>query len=83
MINVSCISKHGYAPQNAPFYDKYWKKYKILGYINRQSVAMTAMLNNENFLRWDFGGVFTRVLSGHPSNFPENFSFLHFFQVEP
>ena len=26
-------------------------------------------------------GLSIRVLSGHPNNFPENFSFLHFFQV--
>ena len=31
------------------------------------------------YLHWDFGEVGTRVFFGHPSNFPENFSFLHFF----
>ena len=40
---------------------------------------MAAILNKKNFLRWDFWELFTRVLSGHPSNFPESFSFLHFF----
>ena len=31
-----------------PFYDKYWKKkYMILGYKNRQSVAMAAILNKK------------------------------------
>ena len=37
----------------------------------------------KKILRWDFWGLCTRVLNGHPSNFPDNFSFLHFFQVEP
>ena len=30
-----------------PFYDKYGKKYMILGYNNRQSVAMAAILNKK------------------------------------
>ena len=30
-----------------PFYDKYWKKYMILGYKNRESVAMAAILNKK------------------------------------
>ena len=64
------------------FYDKY-KEYMILGYYNRRLAAMVAILNKKNFLRWDFWELFINVLSGHPSNFPENFSFLHFFQVEP
>ena len=45
-----------------PFYDKYWKKNIILGYNNRESFAMVAILNKKNFLRWDFRGPFTRVL---------------------
>ena len=50
-----------------PFYDKYWKKkYMILGCNNKESVAMAAILNKN-------------VFSEHPSNFPENFSFLRFF----
>ena len=53
----------------------------ILSYGNRQLVAMAAILIKKNFLRWNFLGLFTVVLSGHPSNFPKNFSFLHFFQV--
>ena len=55
----------------------------ILGYNNRESVAMAAILNKKKILRWDFFLLFTRVFSGHASNFHENFSFLHFFQVEP
>ena len=64
-----------------PFYDKYLEIYMILGHSNRQLVAMVAILNKKNVLRWDFFGLFTVVLNGHPSNFPENFSFLYFFQV--
>ena len=52
--------------------------YMILGYNNMESVAMAAILNKK-FLRWDFRGLFPRVFSRHPSNFPENFSFLRFF----
>ena len=47
----------------------------ILGYKNRESVAMATILNKKN----SSAGIFTRVFSGRPSNFPENFSFLHFF----
>ena len=57
------------------FYDKYWEIYMILGYSSRQLVAMAAILNKD----FSSAGLFTIVLSGHPSNFPENFSFLHFF----
>ena len=55
------------------------KNYMILDFNNKESVAKAAILNEKIFLRWDFRGLFTRVFSGHPSNFPENFSFLHFF----
>ena len=58
------------------------KKYMMLGYNNRESVAMAAILNTF-FFHWDFQGLFTMGFSGYPSNFPENFSFLHFFQAEP
>ena len=51
----------------------------ILGYNIRESVAMAAILNKKLFLRWDFRGLFTRVINGQPFNFPENFSVLHFF----
>ena len=43
-------------------------------------MALAAILNIF-FPPLGFWGLFTRVLSGHPSNFPENLSFLHFFQV--
>ena len=46
----------------------------ILWYNNRHLAAMAAILH-KNFLRWDFWGLCTMVLSGYPSNFPENFSF--------
>ena len=55
----------------------------ILGYNKRESVAMAAILNKKNSPRWNFRGLFTRVFSGHPSNFPENFSFLHFSRLNP
>ena len=64
------------------FYDKYLKNDIIVKYDNRQPVSMAAILNKK-FLRWDFWGLCTRLFSGHPCNFPENFSFLHFFQAEP
>ena len=38
-----------------PFYNKYWKKYMILGYNNRQSVAMVAILNKQNSSSGIFG----------------------------
>ena len=59
------------------------KNYMISGCNNRESVAMAAILK-KHFPPLGFLGLFTIVFSGHPSNFPENFSFLHFFpQVEP
>ena len=51
----------------------------ILGYSNRQLVTMAAILNKKFSSAGIFWGLFTMVLSGHPSNFPDNFSFLHFF----
>ena len=41
-------------------------------------MAMVASVNKNIFLRWDFWGLFTSVLSGSPRNFPEIFTFLHF-----
>ena len=52
----------------------------LLGCSNRQLVVMVAILNKKNFLQWDFWGFLTRVLNGHPSNFPNNCRFLHFFR---
>ena len=63
-------------------YDKYKKNYMILGYNKRRPAEIAAILN-KNFPPLVFWGLFTRVLNEHPSNFPENFSFLHFFQLEP
>ena len=56
------------------------KKYMNVGYSNRQLVAIAAILN-KIFPPLGFWGLCTRILSGHPSNFPRHFSFLHFFQV--
>ena len=61
-----------------PFYDKYYKNYMILGYNKRQPVAMAAILNTF-FPPLGFLELFTRVLREHPSNFPDNFSFLQLF----
>ena len=64
---VFCISKHGYAYQNCLSMTNVNKFTWLLGHLEWKF-----------FLCWDFWGLFTRVLSGHLSNFPENFSFLHF-----
>ena len=51
----------------------------ILGYSNRQLVTMAPSWIFFFSSAGIFWVLFTMVLSGHPSNFPDNFSFLHFF----
>ena len=53
----------------------------ILWYDNRQPMVMVAILNKK-FLHWDFGGLCTRVLSGHPSNL-KNSAFYIFSRLKP
>ena len=55
----------------------------ILGYSNRESVALAAILNKKISSAWIFRDFSPAVFSGPPSNFPENFNFLHFFQLNP
>ena len=67
---------------NLSFHNKYKKRYSILGYSNRQLAVMAAILNKKN-LALGYLGTLYQVFCGHLKTFPKNFSFLHFFQVEP
>ena len=67
-----------------PFYDKYLpKKKRILGYNNRESVAMAVILNKKNSFAGIFGDFSPECLVGIQVTFLKVSAFYIFFHVEP